>query len=203
MSSLYEIMDFNKEFVESGQYKDFQTTKYPNKKMVILACMDTRLTELLPKALNLRNGDVKLIKNAGAVVTHPFGSIMRSILIALYELRAEEVYIIGHLGCGMSEVDPNAVKEKMMNAGISEDTINSLEYSGVDIDDWLHGFGCVYESVRKTVQLVKEHPLMPNVPVHGLIMDPETGGLELVVDGNRAFTDNKLVSLTELANCKK
>lgn len=203
MSSLYEIMDFNKEFVESKQYKDFQTTKYPNKKMVILACMDTRLTELLPKALNLKNGDVKLIKNAGAVVTHPFGSIMRSILIALYELRAEEVYIIGHLGCGMSEVDPNAVKEKMMSAGISENTINSLEYSGVDIDDWLHGFGCVYESVRKTVQLVKEHPLMPNVPVHGLIIDPETGELELVVDGNRAFRDNKLVSLTELADSKK
>ena len=202
MSSLYDIMSFNKEFVESKQYKDFQTNKYPNKKMVILACMDTRLTELLPKALNLKNGDVKLIKNAGAVVAHPFGSIMRSILIALYELRAEEVYIIGHLGCGMSEVDPNALKEKMMSAGISEDTINSLEYSGVDIDDWLHGFGCVYESVKKTVDLVKEHPLMPSVPVHGLIMDPDTGGLELIVDGNKAMRDSKLVSLSDLAESK-
>ena len=106
MSSLYEIIEYNKEFVDTKKYKDFQTTKYPNKKMVILSCMDTRLTELLPKALNLKNGDAKIIKNAGALVTHPFGSIMRSILIALYELKAEEVYIIGHKGCGMSDINP-------------------------------------------------------------------------------------------------
>lgn len=185
MSSLYDIMNFNKEFVAKEEYKAFETNKYPNKKIVILSCMDTRLTELLPKALNLKNGDAKLVKNAGAVITHPFGSIMRSILIALYELKAEEVYVIGHSGCGMSDVDPKAVVEKMITAGISEDAINSLEYSGVDINEWLRGFGCVYHSVEKSVNLIKNHPLMPKVPVHGLIMDPQTGELELIVDGNK------------------
>ena len=202
MSSLYEIMEYNKEFVETEQYKDFQTTKFPNKKMVILSCMDTRLTELLPRALNLKNGDVKLIKNAGAVVAHPFGSIMRSILIALYELKAEEVYVIGHLGCGMSDVNPESVIAKMIDAGISEDTINSLEYTGVDINSWLHGFGCVYDSVRESVKSIKQHPLMPHVPVHGLIMDPSTGELELVVDGNNNLRSGSIVSLSELANIK-
>ena len=203
MSSLYEIMEYNKEFVETEQYKDLQTTKFPNKKMVILSCMDTRLTELLPRALNLKNGDVKLIKNAGAVVAHPFGSIMRSILIALYELQAEEVYVIGHLGCGMSDVDPVSVKRKMVEAGIAEDTINSIEYSGVDLDDWFHGFGCVYESLKKTVALIKEHPLMPEVPVHGLIIDPDTGELDLVIDGNKCLRNGQLVSLSDLAEGKK
>ena len=51
--------------------------------MVIISCMDTRLVELLPKAMNMRNGDVKIIKVAGAVISHPFGSIMRSILVAV------------------------------------------------------------------------------------------------------------------------
>ena len=49
--------------------------------------MDTRLTELLPRSMNLRNGDAKIIKSAGAVVTHPFGGIMRSIIIAVYEFK--------------------------------------------------------------------------------------------------------------------
>ena len=48
--------------------------------------MDTRLTELLPAALGIKNGDVKLIKNAGGVVMAPFGSVMRSLLVAVYEL---------------------------------------------------------------------------------------------------------------------
>ena len=67
--------------------------------------MDTRLTELLPKAMNLKNGDAKIIKSAGAVVTHPFGGIMRSLIVAVYELQADEVYIVGHHDCGMSSVD--------------------------------------------------------------------------------------------------
>lgn len=203
MSSLYEILEFNKDFVEHKEYEAFETTKFPNKKMVILACMDTRLTELLPQALNLKNGDAKFVKNAGAVVAHPFGSIMRSILIALYELQAEEVYVIGHLGCGMSNVDSNLLIDKMVKAGIPEKTITSLRNSDVDLNEWLHGFGCVYDSVKKSVNIIKNHPLMPNVPVHGLIMDPHTGKLDLVVDGNLEFIDSKMISLDELKNSKK
>ena len=34
------------------------------------------------------DGDAKIIKNAGAIVAHPFGSVMRSVIVALYELNA-------------------------------------------------------------------------------------------------------------------
>ena len=69
--------------------------------MVIFTCIDTRLTELLPRALNVRNDDVKTVKNPGALIAHPFGSVMRSLLVALYQLQAEEVLVIGHHDCGM------------------------------------------------------------------------------------------------------
>ena len=36
--------------------------------------MDTRLTELLPAALGLKNGDAKIIKNAGGLVISAFDS---------------------------------------------------------------------------------------------------------------------------------
>src|SRR5699024_12234357 len=72
-------ISFNQRFVEEKKYEEFTTTKYPNKKLVILTCMDTRLVELLHKALNLKNGDVKIVKNAGAIINNPFGSIMRSL----------------------------------------------------------------------------------------------------------------------------
>lgn len=71
MRKLEEILEYNKSFVENKEYEQYVTSKHPNKKIVVLSCMDTRLTELLPKAMNLKNGDVKLIKNAGATIMHP------------------------------------------------------------------------------------------------------------------------------------
>ena len=80
MNKLNEILEYNKMFVENKEYEKYKTTKYPGKKLVILSCMDTRLMELLPKALNLKNGDAKIVKNSGATIMHPFGSIIRSII---------------------------------------------------------------------------------------------------------------------------
>ena len=58
--------------------------------------MDTRLTTLLPEALGIKNGDVKIIKNAGGVVSHLFGSVVRSILVAIYELGIEEIMAVSY-----------------------------------------------------------------------------------------------------------
>ena len=71
-----QIVEYNKKFVENKGYESYLTSKYPNKKLAVLTCMDTRLTELLPAALGLKNGDAKIIKNAGGVITHPYGSVV-------------------------------------------------------------------------------------------------------------------------------
>ena len=48
-----EIIEYNKTFVANKGYEQYVTDKYPNKKLAVLSCMDTRLTELLPAALGL------------------------------------------------------------------------------------------------------------------------------------------------------
>lgn len=184
MKLLHNILQFNRNFVENKEYEKFQTDKYPDKQLVVLSCMDTRLVELLPKAMNLKNGDFKLIKSAGAVISHPFGSIMRSILVAIYELSAKEVVIVGHYDCGMSNIQADVMVEKMKARGISEQTFSILQHSGMHLNNWLKGFECVDEAVRSSVSMVKNHPLLPSdVNVHGLIIDPHTGKLDVVVDG--------------------
>ncbi|WP_445489326.1 beta-class carbonic anhydrase [Niallia sp. 03133] len=187
MSILEEILTFNDQFVNENKYERYITTKFPNKRMVILTCMDTRLLELLPHALNLANGDVKIIKNAGAIVVHPLGSIMRSILVAVYELKADEVLVIGHHDCGMSALKAEDIMEKMKERGITEETLNTIKHTGVNLEKWLTGFNSVSESVSHSVDMIKNHPLLPvEVPVHGLVIDPKTGKLDLVVDGYKA-----------------
>ena len=38
-----EILAYNKKFVAEKGYEEYITTKYPDKKIAILSCMDTRL----------------------------------------------------------------------------------------------------------------------------------------------------------------
>jgi carbonic anhydrase len=188
MTLLSEIIDHNRSFVENKEYEQYLTGKFPDKRMVVITCMDTRLTELLPKALNLRNGDAKILKSAGAVISHPFGSAMRSILVAVLELKADEVLVVGHHGCGMTGLDPQSVLEKAKQRGVAEDTVELLTHAGINLNSWLSGFENVEESVLQSVNMVRNHPLMPNnVPVHGLVIHPETGKLDLISDGYAAI----------------
>jgi len=42
----------------------------------------------------------------------------------------------------------------------------------------------VQDSVRHTVHTIRNHPLMPkDIPVHGLVIHPATGQLDLILDG--------------------
>ncbi len=187
MSLVTDILKHNEHFVESREYEQYRTTIFPDKKLVILTCMDTRLVELLPRAMNLRNGDAKIIKNAGAIVSHPFGSVMRSILVAVYELNADEVIVVGHHGCGMTGLSCARILEKIRARNIPESTLDTLRHAGIDLDKWLAGFEAVEMGVKESVDIVRNHPLLPkDVVVHGMIIHPETGQLELLVDGSAA-----------------
>ena len=174
-----ELIKYNKEFVSGKMYEKFTTSKYPDKKIAILTCMDTRLVELLPSALGIKNGDVKMIKNAGGIVTSPFGSVVRSLLIGVIELGVEEIMVIGHSDCGASAVDAGKMIEKLLERGVSRDHIDMMRYCGVDFEKWLSGFDNVEDSVFDTVDFLKNHPLMPkDVVIRGFVINPHTGELK-------------------------
>ena len=190
MSLISDILDHNASFVAHREYEPFRTDRFPDKKLVIITCMDTRLVELLPRAMNVRQGDAKVIKNAGAIVSHPFGSVMRSILVAVYELNAREVAVVGHHQCGMTGLSCGRILDKARSRGVSDETMDTLRHCGVDLDRWLCGFDTVEDGVRASVDVIRHHPLLPkDVPVHGMIIHPETGKLDLLVDGYQATPD--------------
>mgnify|MGYP002742702679 FL=1 len=186
MSELQTILAHNQEFVESGGYEAFLTNKYPERKLAILSCMDTRIVELIYAALGVKNGDVKMIRNAGAVVSHPWGSVMRSLLVAVLELRVEEIMVIAHFDCGMRGLTAQSMLDAAQARGIPADRIETLRHAGIDLDSWFTGFDNVEQSVRHTVNMIRHHPLMPrNVVVHGLVIHPNTGKLTLIEKGQR------------------
>ncbi|MCM1520411.1 MAG: carbonic anhydrase [Lachnoclostridium sp.] len=174
-----EILAYNRKFVEDKKYEQYATSKYPDKKIAIVTCMDTRLIELLPAALGLKNGDVKIIKNAGGVITNPFDSTVRSLLVAVYELGVNEIMVIGHTGCGVQGMDSAEMIHLMKERGIDEEHISLMRHCGIDLDSWLHGFEDTHAAVLETVDLISHHPLMPaDVTTAGYIMDSYTGALD-------------------------
>ncbi|HEY2589733.1 MAG TPA: carbonic anhydrase [Tepidisphaeraceae bacterium] len=184
MSLLSDILEHNKQFVERKEYEPFLTDRFPNKRIVVLTCMDTRLVELLPRAMDFRNGDVKVIKNAGAIVSHPFGSVMRSILVAVYELQADEVAVVGHYDCGMAALRSDRILEKIRQRGVPDDVLETLQHAGIDLNKWLTGFENIEDGVKQSVQIIRRHPLLPkHLPVHGMMIQPTTGELKLVEEG--------------------
>ena len=177
-----QIIAYNKTFVAQKGYEKYLTDKYPDKRLAVLSCMDTRLTELLPAALGLKNGDAKIIKNAGGLVISPFDSAMRSLIVAIYELGVDEIMVVAHSNCGACHMSYDHFHHLMLERGITDHTLDTIRRCGIDLDQWLEGFKDTPQSVRHTVKTIKTHPLVPaDVVVRGFIIDSTTGQLEEVV----------------------
>ena len=178
MAIIDDILKFNSKFVEDKKYVPYISEKFPKKKLAILACMDTRLIELLPAALDIKNGEAKIIKNAGALISHPFGSVMRSLLVAIYGLGVRDIMIIGHTDCGMERLDLQELVKKMEQRGVFPNATGMTCECGTDLHKWLYGFDSTDESIKAGVNMVKNHQLIPkDVTVRGFVMDINTGKL--------------------------
>ena len=176
MSQLDKILEYNKAFVENREYEHYQTDKYPDRNVMIVTCMDTRLIDLLPRAIGVKNGDVQMVKTAGAVISDPYGTEIRSILVGVYDMGVKEVIVIGHDDCGMQGLKPEKLIDEMIERGIDEKCCCED-----GIHNWLTGFDDICEAVNGTVNLIKNNKLMPkDVSVNGLVINPKTGELRKV-----------------------
>ena len=101
MTLLDEVLQANQAYLEHTQEVN-TWSKYPQKHLAIVSCMDTRLVELLEPALGIRRGEVKMIKTAGNTITSKFDDVIRSLLVCIYQFDIKEIMVIGHYGCGMA-----------------------------------------------------------------------------------------------------
>ncbi|HKP60461.1 MAG TPA: carbonic anhydrase [Polyangiales bacterium] len=179
MSSLLnEILEHNAHWIAE---RNRPLTKAPQKRVVIFTCMDTRLVDFLEPALGLKRGDAQMIKNAGNTLVDPGGGVVRSLVVALHGLGCEEVLVIGHRDCGMSQLDEDKLRATMIQRGVPESAIDALHPS---LGEWLGGFHNPLGNVTRVVELLRNNPLIPrNVPIHGLMFDPGSGMLDVLVDG--------------------
>ena len=176
-----DILENNRRFVERKGYGKHITDGKPSGRTLIVTCMDTRLSVMLPEALGIKNGEVKMVKVAGGVILDDYDAVMRSIIVGIYELGIQEIMLIHHTDCGAGKMHGHHM-EALIRQRIPEKHVDEVE-KNINLSQWLEGFGDTERSVRATMDRVKNHPLVLNdVIVLGFIIDSTTGQLTEVKD---------------------
>jgi carbonic anhydrase len=178
---LERILEYNKRFVQDRKMKgqDKPISGHAHEGVMVFTCMDTRLIELLEAAMGFKRGDIKVLKNAGNIIRENCSDVIRSVAVGTILMGLKEVYVVGHKDCGMRKQNPSDIKTKMLERGISKEAIESI-----NIEEWFGLLKDEEENVREAVAKIKESPYIPkDIFVHGLMMDPNTGEIEVVVNG--------------------
>ena len=175
MSVRDQLLEGNARYVrEAWEPSDADLLAPPAKALAVVACMDTRHN--VERVLGLQHGDAKVIRNAGNVVDD---GTLRSLIVAVHLLGVRHVAIMGHTKCGMTLVGRG---EFRIAHSIADRTGVPLhEVMRPDFQRWLGGFDDAEENVRRSVQLIRNHPLMAkDLEVVGLLYDNETGQIKPV-----------------------
>src|SRR5258707_5043925 len=146
--------------------------------VVALTCIDARLNPLMPEVLGIAEEQFIWLRNAGNIITSPTSSTMRSLALACAVKGGKEIAIIGHTDCQVGKTTTMQLLEKLEAIGVKRQLLpeNLNEFFGM--------FGSDRQNVIKSCDFVRRSPLIgPKIPVHGFLVDIETGKLEWLVNG--------------------
>jgi carbonic anhydrase len=150
--------------------------------VVALTCIDPRLNAFFPNALALPAEEFIWLRNAGNIITGTLSSTMRSLALACAVKGGREIAIIGHTDCQVAKTTTMALLEKLKALGVERNRLPE------NINDFFGTFGSERQNVIKACDFARSSPLIgPKIPVHGLMLDLETGKLDWVVNGYDAL----------------
>lgn len=176
---LEDIIDANHRALAGDSDAGLHPAEYEEElPLVALTCVDARLNALLPQALGVPAEQFIWLRNAGNIITGPLSSTMRSLALACVVKGGKEIVIIGHTDCQVGKTTVLQLVDRFKAFGIERHMLpdNLSEYFGM--------FGSDRQNVIKAAEVARSSPLIgPKVPVHGLLIDIQTGRLEWVVNG--------------------
>ncbi len=146
--------------------------------VVALTCIDPRLNRLVPEMLGVPEEQFIWLRNAGNIITGPLSSTMRSLSLACAIKGGREIALIGHSDCHVGKTTMMKVTDAFSALGVDRAKLpeNLNEYFGL--------FASERQNVIRGTELVRQSPLIGvKVPVHGLLMDIQSGKLEWLVNG--------------------
>ncbi|MGM0951041.1 MAG: carbonic anhydrase [Bacillota bacterium] len=155
-----------------------------NKKVLFLTDIENGLEPILQEVTNTPAENMLTIQSYGAAISHPYGEIMRSVIIAIYQEDVEEVFVVGTKD---KRTSPGHVRTQLETMKDKIQTLDYLfqnckpEFFGGTVDEWLDGNENSIVAIEKSVEIIRHHPLVPSdVKVRGLIVNPKDGTSSIV-----------------------
>jgi len=146
--------------------------------VIALTCIDPRLNALFPNVLGLPGEQFIWLRNAGNIITGPLTSTMRSLGLACAVKGGREIAIIGHTDCQVAKTTTTVLIDRLKALGVERSHLPD------NLNEFFGTFGSERQNVIKGCDFVRNSPLIgPKIPVHGLLVDIETGKLDWVVNG--------------------
>ncbi|MGA2221049.1 MAG: carbonic anhydrase [Verrucomicrobiia bacterium] len=150
--------------------------------LAALTCIDPRLNRLFPGAVGLDEDDFIWLRNAGNVITSATSSTVRSMALSIFVKGAKEIAVIGHTDCKLSKFTMMDLLARLQEHGMDRSMINQA-----NLHEFFGLFSSETQNVIKGVGCLRESPYIPKkMPVHGLIIQTDTGRLDWVVNGYEA-----------------
>ncbi len=146
--------------------------------VIALTCIDPRLNAFFPNALALPAEQFIWLRNAGNIIFDPMSSMMRTLALACAVKGGKEIAIIGHTDCQVGKTTTMQLLDKFKTLGVERSLLPD------NLNDFFGLFGSERQNVIKACDIIRHSPLIgPKIPVHGLLLDTETGKLDWVVNG--------------------
>ncbi|HTQ50624.1 MAG TPA: carbonic anhydrase [Candidatus Acidoferrales bacterium] len=173
------IIDANHRAVAGDKEAGLHPADFENELPVIaLTCIDPRLNAFFPNVLALPAEQFIWLRNAGNIIFDPMSSMMRTLALACAVKGGKEIAIIGHTDCLVGKTTTMQLLQRFKDLGIERHLLpeNLNEFFGL--------FSSERQNVIKSCDIVRHSPLIgPKIPVHGLLLNIETGELEWIVNG--------------------
>jgi carbonic anhydrase len=177
------IIDANHRAVAGDEHAGLHPAEFESELPVVaLTCIDVRLNALLPEVLGVPKDKFIWLRNAGNIITGPQSSTMRSLALACAVKGGKEIAIIGHTDCQVGKMTMMDLMDAFGKLGVERHLLpaNMSEFFGM--------FSSERANVIKGVEIARQSPLIGlKVPVHGLLVDIETGAVEWLVNGYQAL----------------
>jgi carbonic anhydrase len=158
-----EILSANERY--ASEFEQGHLPMPPARRFAVVTCMDARLDPA--RFLGLAEGDAHVIRNAGGLVTD---DALRSLVISNALLGTQEAFVIAHTDCGMLTFTNEEIRDQLgAEVAAHSSQVDFLPFSELD------------ESVRSSVERIRESPLLPeSFGASGFVYDVRSGRLREV-----------------------
>ncbi|HEY6758633.1 MAG TPA: carbonic anhydrase [Baekduia sp.] len=158
-----ELLESNRQYAAAADVGHVDIR--PARKLAIVTCMDSRVDVFA--ALQLRDGDAHVLRNAGGVITD---DVIRSLAISQRVLGTRDVMLIHHTDCGMQKLTDDGFRAELQNA------------TGVAPAFAIESFRDLASDVRQSILRVRRSSfLLHEGSIRGFVYDVDTRLLEEIV----------------------